>query len=145
MFPPCGPEQRGERVSRAPRSAQIARRRGRLTCLDALQDRVAQLADPLGERRPPNDGVLLQQAPDRVGLDPQQQRLVRLTYERFVRYGATLTGEARERYAAINGRLAQTLGKMKASGKLCALGSGGKRGWTSLEARLRWRREPGPL
>ncbi|MGD8977957.1 MAG: M3 family metallopeptidase [Gammaproteobacteria bacterium] len=42
-----------------------------------------------------------------AGLDPQQQRLVRLTYERFVRNGATLTGEARERYAAINGRLAE--------------------------------------
>lgn len=44
---------------------------------------------------------------DLAGLDPQQQRLVRLTYERFVRNGATLTGEARERYAAINGRLAE--------------------------------------
>ena len=40
-------------------------------------------------------------------LRPDQQRLVQLTYDRFARNGATLEGEARERYAQINQRLAE--------------------------------------
>ncbi len=39
-------------------------------------------------------------------LSPEQQRLVQLVYDRFARNGATLEGEARERYAEINQRLA---------------------------------------
>ena len=40
-------------------------------------------------------------------LRPDQQRLVQLTYDGFARNGATLEGEAAERYAAINQRLAE--------------------------------------
>jgi len=41
------------------------------------------------------------------GLRPDQQRLVWLVYNGFARNGATLEGEARQRYAAINQRLAE--------------------------------------
>jgi len=40
-------------------------------------------------------------------LRPDQQRLVQLTYDNFARDGATLEGEAAERYAAIDQRLAE--------------------------------------
>lgn len=40
-------------------------------------------------------------------LRPDQQRLVQLVYDGFARNGATLEGEAKERYAAINQRLAE--------------------------------------
>jgi len=40
-------------------------------------------------------------------LQPDQRRLVWLVYERFARNGATLEGDRKERYAAINQRLAQ--------------------------------------
>jgi len=40
-------------------------------------------------------------------LRPDQQRLAWLTYDGFARNGATLEGEAKERYAAINKRLAE--------------------------------------
>jgi peptidyl-dipeptidase Dcp len=40
-------------------------------------------------------------------LRPDQQRLVWLTYDGFARNGATLEGEKKERYAAINQRLAE--------------------------------------
>ena len=40
-------------------------------------------------------------------LRPDEQRLVWLVYDRFARNGATLEGEAKERYAAINQRLAE--------------------------------------
>jgi peptidyl-dipeptidase Dcp len=40
-------------------------------------------------------------------LDGPRQRLVWLTYDGFASQGATLTGEAKDRYAAINGRLAE--------------------------------------
>jgi len=42
-----------------------------------------------------------------LGLEPAEQRLVWLIYDRFASYGATLRGEARDRYAAINHRLAE--------------------------------------
>ncbi len=38
---------------------------------------------------------------------PEEQRLVELVYDGFARNGATLEGEAKERYAAINQRLAE--------------------------------------
>ena len=44
---------------------------------------------------------------DAKALDPEAQRVLELTYERFARKGATLTGEAKERYAAIERRLAE--------------------------------------
>ena len=40
-------------------------------------------------------------------LAPDQRRVVELIYDRFARNGATLEGEAKARYAAINERLAQ--------------------------------------
>ena len=40
-------------------------------------------------------------------LRPDEQRLVWLIYDRFARNGATLQGEAKERYAAIDKRLAE--------------------------------------
>jgi len=40
-------------------------------------------------------------------LTPERQRLVQLVYDGFARNGATLSGEAKERYAAINARLAE--------------------------------------
>ncbi len=40
-------------------------------------------------------------------LRPDQKRLVQLTYDGFARNGATLDGEAKERYAAINLRLSE--------------------------------------
>jgi peptidyl-dipeptidase Dcp len=40
-------------------------------------------------------------------LRPDQQRLVQLVYDRFARNGATLSGEAKARYAEINQRLAE--------------------------------------
>ena len=40
-------------------------------------------------------------------LTPEQQRLVSLTYNGFARNGATLKGDAKKRYAAINQRLAE--------------------------------------
>ncbi|MGB5622176.1 MAG: M3 family peptidase, partial [Gammaproteobacteria bacterium] len=42
-----------------------------------------------------------------ASLDAEQQRLLKTSYLRFVRGGALLTGEARERYAAINKKLAE--------------------------------------
>ncbi|MFC7047814.1 M3 family metallopeptidase [Emcibacter nanhaiensis] len=41
------------------------------------------------------------------GLRPDQKRLVKLVYDGFAHNGATLEGEAKERYAAINKRLAE--------------------------------------
>ena len=45
--------------------------------------------------------------PEYSGLRPDQRRLVHLVYEGFARNGATLEGAAKERYAAINQRLAE--------------------------------------
>ncbi|MDP6581100.1 MAG: M3 family metallopeptidase [Vicinamibacterales bacterium] len=42
-----------------------------------------------------------------AALRPDQQRLVRLTYDGFARNGATLEGDAKTRYAAIEQRLAE--------------------------------------
>ncbi|MBK8977282.1 MAG: M3 family metallopeptidase [Planctomycetes bacterium] len=47
------------------------------------------------------------ESPELASLTPQQQRLAWLVYTRFAKNGATLTGAAKERYAAINARLAQ--------------------------------------
>ncbi len=45
--------------------------------------------------------------PGMATLRPDQRRVVQLTYDGFARNGATLTGAAKARYAAINERLAQ--------------------------------------
>ncbi len=44
---------------------------------------------------------------DKSGLDAEQKRLVWLRYTQFAKNGATLAGKKRERYAAINKRLAE--------------------------------------
>lgn len=44
---------------------------------------------------------------DNANLNDEQKRLVDLTYNGFARNGATLTGDAKKRYADINQRLAQ--------------------------------------
>ena len=47
------------------------------------------------------------ESPDTKKRSPAEQRLVQLTYDGFARNGATLTGAAKERYAAIDERLAE--------------------------------------
>jgi peptidyl-dipeptidase Dcp len=47
------------------------------------------------------------QSDEKASLRPDQQRLVQLVYDGFARNGATLEGEDRERYAAIEKRLAE--------------------------------------
>ncbi|MEM8998567.1 MAG: M3 family peptidase, partial [Acidobacteriota bacterium] len=42
-----------------------------------------------------------------AGLRPDEQRLVQIVYDRFARNGATLEGEAKERFAATGERLAE--------------------------------------
>jgi len=49
----------------------------------------------------------VQDGPARASLRPDQQRLVWLRYDELARNGATLTGAAKERYAAIDRRLAE--------------------------------------
>ncbi len=44
---------------------------------------------------------------DTAARSADERRLVKLTYDQFASNGATLTGEAKERYAAINERLAE--------------------------------------
>jgi peptidyl-dipeptidase Dcp len=44
---------------------------------------------------------------DSLSLNPEQARLLKVTYDRFQLNGATLQGEAKARYAAINQELAQ--------------------------------------
>ncbi|MGK7311069.1 MAG: M3 family metallopeptidase [Candidatus Longimicrobiales bacterium M2_2A_002] len=46
------------------------------------------------------------EGPEMAELRPDQRRVVELAYDQFARNGATLTGEAKARYAAINERLA---------------------------------------
>jgi peptidyl-dipeptidase Dcp len=47
------------------------------------------------------------ESPEKTRLSPAEQRLVQLVYDSFARDGATLEGAAKERYAAINQRLAE--------------------------------------
>ena len=47
------------------------------------------------------------EGPEMTTLRPDQQRLTKLVYERFARGGATLEGEAKDRFAAIGQRLAE--------------------------------------
>jgi peptidyl-dipeptidase Dcp len=47
------------------------------------------------------------ESPETARRPPAEQRLVRLVYDGFARNGATLAGAAKERYAAINQRLAE--------------------------------------
>lgn len=47
------------------------------------------------------------EGPETASLRPDQQRLTQLVYERFARGGATLEGEAKQRFAEIGQRLAE--------------------------------------
>ncbi len=82
------PEFRTVQAEMAPKLADL---RSRIVQNRALFDRVRAVyeSDALADR------------------DPAEQRLVRLVYDGFARNGATLQGAARERYAAINQRLAE--------------------------------------
>jgi len=82
------PEFREIQMEMAPR---LAEHRTRITQNAALFDRVR--------------AVYESEQVDR--LSPDEQRLVQLVYDRFARNGATLQGEAKERYAAIDQRLAE--------------------------------------
>jgi len=51
--------------------------------------------------------MAIHEGDEKASLRPDQQRLLQLVYDRFARNGATLEGEDRERYAAIEKRLAE--------------------------------------
>jgi len=82
------PEFREIQRELAPRLAEF---RSKITQNTALFERIAAVFD--------SDEV--------QSLRPDQQRLVRLVYDRFARNGAALESEAKQRYAAINKRLAE--------------------------------------
>jgi len=82
------PEFRDIEMEMAPK---LAEHRTKITQNRALFDRV----------------LAVQESDDVSTLRPDQQRLVRLVYDRFARNGATLEGDAKRRYAEINQRLAE--------------------------------------
>jgi len=82
------PEFREIQMEMAPK---LAEHRTKIIQNAALFDRI----------RAVNDGDEVE------SLRPDQQRLVELVYDRYARNGATLEGAAKERYAAINQRLAE--------------------------------------
>jgi len=82
------PEFREIQVEMAPRLAEF---RTKITQNRALFERVK----------------LLYEGDEKASLREDQQRLVWLIYDSFARDGATLEGDAKARYAAINQRLAQ--------------------------------------
>ncbi|OLF71361.1 peptidase M3 [Maricaulis sp. W15] len=69
--------------------------------LSAFSSQITQNEALFARVRAVHDGAEMQT------LTPEQQRVVVLTYDGFARNGATLEGEAAERYAAINARLAE--------------------------------------
>jgi len=69
--------------------------------LSAFNSRIVQNEKLFGRIRAVRDGE------EMASLRPDQRRLVDQIYDRFARNGATLEGEAKERYAAINVRLAE--------------------------------------
>jgi peptidyl-dipeptidase Dcp len=82
------PEFRAIQAEYAPK---LSEHRTRITQNDALFQRVKAV----------HDGA------EMATLRPDQRRVVQLVYDGFARNGATLTGAAKARYAAINERLAQ--------------------------------------
>lgn len=82
------PEFRKIQTEMAPRLAEF---RSKITQNQALFGRVKAVYESL----------------QKTSLRPDQQRLVRLTYDSFARNGATLQGEAKARYAAIDQQLAE--------------------------------------
>lgn len=77
-----------------------------------VQTRVAPRLAELNSKIVQNEALFRRVAavhdgPEVAGLRPDQRRLVQLVYDQFARNGAALEGEARERHAAINQRLAE--------------------------------------
>lgn len=72
-------------------SPRLARHNSAINLNEALFARI----DDLYQRR------------DELGLDAEQARVLQVTHERFVRSGAQLEGEDRERYAEITARLSE--------------------------------------
>ncbi len=69
--------------------------------LAEFETRITQNADLFARIRAVHEGGEIE------SLGPDRQRLARLVHDRFARNGAALTGNARERYAAIERRLAE--------------------------------------
>jgi peptidyl-dipeptidase Dcp len=69
--------------------------------LSAFSSQITQNEELFGRVRAVYEGE------EMATLTPAQQRVVQLTYDGFARNGAMLEGEAAERYAAINARLAE--------------------------------------
>jgi peptidyl-dipeptidase Dcp len=82
------PEFREIQMEMAPK---LAEHRTKITQNEALFDRIRAVYE----------------SDEAESLRPDQQRLLELVYDRFARNGATLEGEAKERYAEINQRLAE--------------------------------------
>ena len=82
------PEYREIQMEMAPR---MAAHRTKITQNEALFERIRAVYE----------------SDEAEDLSPDQQRLVWLVYDGFARNGATLEGEAKKRYAAINQRLAE--------------------------------------
>jgi peptidyl-dipeptidase Dcp len=73
-----------------------------------MAPRLAEYGSKVTQNQALFERVAAVHASDEVAdLRPDQQRLVQLTYEGFARNGATLEGEAKERFAEINQRLAE--------------------------------------
>jgi peptidyl-dipeptidase Dcp len=78
----------------------------------AIQARYAPRLSEHGTRIIQNDALFqrvkaVYEGEEMATLRPDQRRVVELVYDEFARNGATLTGEAKERYAEINERLAE--------------------------------------
>jgi len=69
--------------------------------LSEFSSKITQNAALFARVRAVHDG------PEVAGLSPSEQRLVQLVYDGFARNGATLEGAAKERYTAIDQRLAE--------------------------------------
>ncbi len=83
-------------------SPEFRKIQGRIT------PKLAELRSKIVQNRKLFERVAAVHGSDEVAaLRPDQQRLVQLAYDEFARNGATLTGAAEERYAAINQRLAE--------------------------------------
>ncbi|MEX1369401.1 MAG: M3 family peptidase, partial [Nannocystaceae bacterium] len=77
-----------------------------------VQERLAQLESEYRSKIVQNEALFARveavyESPELTSRSPAEQRLVKLSYDRFARRGATLRGEAKTRYAAIEARLAE--------------------------------------
>jgi peptidyl-dipeptidase Dcp len=73
-----------------------------------MAPKLAELGSKITQNRPLFERVkAVYESPETARRGPVEQRLVRLIYDGFARDGATLDGAAKERYAAIDQRLAE--------------------------------------